>query len=269
MDVGAVNAGIGSVGGMGDKGRFLTEAQHECKANPRRQNGKGCTSGHMLCGLSRLSPRSLIATSVFFTTALLTANLVRPGGKSLIPPCDGVPCYMPVYPSTSELAVMASSTVLSLATNLVLVPRLLTPSRQSRSLFAYLAGLQFGLGLLFSGMADPHKVIRFFAFLTDPSRFDPSLALIILFGIGPSLCGYLATNPGQPGGKAKPTLTERWSLPTLTVADIDWRFIAGAVAFGVGWGLSGTCPGPAVLRAVLQPTWGAVWLGGYILGNMI
>ncbi|KAL1965883.1 hypothetical protein VTN77DRAFT_5016 [Rasamsonia byssochlamydoides] len=237
------------------------------------KNGKGCTSGHMLCGLSRLSPRSLIATSVFFTTALLTANLIHPGGNSIIPPCDGgIPCYTSIYPSTSELAFMASSTVLALVTNLVLVPRVLTPSRQSRALFAYLAGVEFGLGLLFSGMADPYKVIRFFAFLTDPFRFDPSLALIILFGIGPSLCGYLATNPGNPasaGGKDKPTLAERWNLPTLTVADIDWRFIAGAVAFGVGWGLSGTCPGPAVLRSVLQPAWGAVWMGGYILGNLI
>jgi uncharacterized membrane protein YedE/YeeE len=225
----------------------------------------------MLCGLSRLSPRSLIATATFFTTALLTANLVPgPHGNSIFPPCEGgVPCYMAIYPSTSELAFMASSTVLTLLTDLVIVPRALTSSKQSRSLFAYLAGVQFGLGLLFSGMADPHKVIRFFAFLTDPSRFDPSLALIILFGIGPSLVGYLATSPGQPAGKDKPSLAERWSLPTLTVSDIDWRFIAGAVAFGVGWGLSGICPGPAVLRAVLQPTWGAVWMGGYMLGNMI
>lgn len=223
----------------------------------------------MLCGLSRLSPRSLIATSVFFTTALLTANLV-PGldGESLIPPCEGgVPCYTPIYPSNSELTFMASSTILTLVTNLIIVPRLLTPSRQSRSLFAYLTGVQFGLGLLFSGMADPHKVVRFFAFLTDPSRFDPSLALIILFGIGPSLFGYLATRPGQ--GKDKPTLAESWSLPTLTVKDIDWHFIAGAVAFGLGWGLTGTCPGPAVLRAVLQPAWGVVWMGGYLLGNII
>ncbi|KAL2004893.1 hypothetical protein VTN00DRAFT_3166 [Thermoascus crustaceus] len=235
------------------------------------KNGRGCTSGHMLCGLSRLSPRSLIATCLFFATALLTANFV--GGKDLIPPCaDGIPCYTPTYPSTAELTFMASATALATFTNHVLIPRLLTRSEKSRALFSYLAGIQFGLGLLIAGMADPAKVIRFFAWMIDLSRFDPSLALIILFGIGPSLLSYLSAKPGQPankGGKEKPTLSESWSLPTATVADIDWRYVAGAVAFGLGWGLSGVCPGPAVLRAVVQPIWGSVWMGGYMLGNLL
>jgi len=225
----------------------------------------------MLCGLSRLSPRSLIATSIFFTTALLAANFI--GGKNLIPACaDGIPCYTPTYPSTAELTFMASATALASFTNHFLIPRMLTRSERSRALFSYLAGLEFGLGLLIAGMADPAKVIRFFAWMTDPSRFDPSLALIILFGIGPSLLSYLSAKPGQPasqGGTEKPTLAERWSLPTATVADIDWRFVAGAVAFGLGWGLSGVCPGPAVLRAVVQPIWGSVWMGGYMLGNLL
>ncbi|KAL1999116.1 hypothetical protein VTN02DRAFT_2163 [Thermoascus thermophilus] len=236
------------------------------------KNGRGCTSGHMLCGLSRLSPRSLIATCIFFATALLTANFV--GGSDLIPACaDGsIPCYTPTYPSTGELTFMASATALASITNAVLVPRLLTRSEKSRALFSYLAGVQFGLGLLIAGMADPAKVIRFFAWLTDPSRFDPSLALIMLFGIGPSLWSFLSAKPGRPateGGQEKPTLAESWSLPTASVADIDWRFVAGAVAFGLGWGLSGVCPGPAVLRAVVQPVWGSVWMGGYMLGNLL
>lgn len=227
----------------------------------------------MLCGLSRLSPRSLIATAVFFTTALLTANLVN-GGQN-IPSCtDGIPCYMPVYPSSTELGFMAAATILTGITNYFIVPKSLDRSEESQTIFSYVAGLEFGLGLFISGMADPAKVLRFFAFLTDPSRFDPSLALIILFGIGPSLITYLSMKPGQHGDKdngkpAKPTLAEQWRLPTATVADIDWRFVMGAVAFGLAWGLRGVCPGPAVLRSVLQPAWGVVEMAGYMLGSLV
>ncbi|RAL05948.1 YeeE/YedE family protein [Aspergillus ibericus CBS 121593] len=234
------------------------------------KNGRGCTSGHMLCGISRLSPRSFIATAAFFTTALITANFVT-GGHN-IPSCaEGIPCYMPVYPATAELVFMVATTALAFVTNFFVVPRTLDRSDKSRTIFSYLAGLEFGMGLLFSGMADPVKVLRFFAFLSDPSRFDPSLALIILFGIGPSLMTYLSIKPGQQteATRSKPTLAERWKLPTATVADIDWRFVAGAIAFGLAWGLRGVCPGPAVLRTVLQPAWGLAEMTGFMLGNLV
>ena len=231
------------------------------------QNGRGCTSGHMLCGLSRLSPRSLIATSIFFITALVTANLA-----GTIPSCGTTPCYTPVYPSQGELIFIAGACAISGAMNTLVVPSVLSRSESSRVMFSYLAGLEFGLGLLISGMADSAKVLRFFAFPTDASRFDPSLALIIVFGIGPSLLTYLSRKPGQLQSKdkvaTKPTLADAWKLPTATVADIDWRFVAGALAFGVAWGLKGVCPGPAILRTILQPSWGLATMGGYLAGNM-
>lgn len=225
----------------------------------------------MLCGLSRLSPRSLISTAIFFTTALITANVI--GGGSNIPPCGpSTPCYTAIYPTSLEQIFIFSSVLLSSAMNFFVVPNFFPQSEKSRSTFSYLAGFEFGLGLLISGMADSAKVLRFFALPTDPSRFDPSLALIIVFGIGPSLITYLLLEPGKSSGKdksaAKPTLAEKWRLPTATVADIDWRFVAGAVAFGVAWGLRGVCPGPALLRAALQPTWGLPTAIGYMLGNL-
>lgn len=167
---------------------------------------------------------------------------------------------------------MSGALILSSITNFFVVPKVLTRSEESRTLFSYLAGLEFGLGLWISGMADPAKVLRFFAFLTDFSCFDPSLALIIVFGIGPSMATYLSNSPGQISDKeksqTKPTLAEKWSLPTATVADVDWRFVAGAVAFGMAWGLRGVCPGPAILRTILQPTWGLVTMSGYMFGNL-
>ena len=227
----------------------------------------------MMCGLSRLSPRSLIATAIFFTTAVLTANFV--GGGQNIPSCGpGLPCYTPAYPSSHELAVMIGTTVLTFITNFIVVPRVLKRSEKSKMIYSYIAGLQFGMGLIFSGMADPAKLLRFFAFLTDPSRFDPSLVLVMLFGIGPSLITYLSKKPGQDTSDradkpTKPTLAETWRLPTATVADIDWRFVTGAVAFGLAWGLRGVCPGPAILRSVLQPVWGVAEMTGFMLGSAL
>lgn len=221
----------------------------------------------MLCGLSRLSPRSLIATAIFFTTALLFANVA---GE--IPSCGTEPCYTAIHPGKAEWVLMSSAVILAGFTNMVVVPRALARSEISQSIFSYIAGLEFGLGLLISGMADSAKVLRFFAFPTDISKFDPSLALIILFGIGPSMLTFLSKQPGQASIKGrsntKPTLSEHWKLPTATVADIDWRFITGAIAFGVVWGLGGVCPGPALLHSVLQPIWGIATMSGYALGNM-
>ncbi|KAF7715752.1 Uncharacterized protein PECH_006197 [Penicillium ucsense] len=234
------------------------------------KNGCGCTSGHMLCGLSRLSPRSFISTALFFTTALITASVV--GGGSRIPACGDLPCYTAVYPSSAETAFMAGSLILSTILNFIVVPKTLQRKEEHRTLFAYLAGLEFGLGLWISGMADSAKVLRFFAIATDVSRWDPSLALIILFGIGPSLVTFLAKQPGQKSDKdhepSQPTLAEKWRLPTKTMADIDWRFVAGSIAFGVAWGLQGVCPGPALLRSLVQPTWGLLTMAGYALGNL-
>jgi uncharacterized protein len=227
----------------------------------------------MLCGLSRLSGRSLIATSVIFGAAAIIVGLFpRVTGNSLIPSCGDKPCYTLQYPSEPELRFMISVAILAPWLNFFLVPKMLQRSTKSKTLFSYLAGIQFGLGLLMSGMADPVKVVRFFALFTEPSKFDPSLALMFPFAIGPSLLGYLITKPTQPpsnGGREKPTLAESWVLHQLTVADIDWRFVVGGIIFGVGFGLTGACPGPSILRLVLQPLWGAAWMSGYILGNII
>lgn len=167
---------------------------------------------------------------------------------------------------------MLSTNILSFLANLF-VPPLLIRFSIPRPIFTYLAGLEFGLGLIITGMADPAKVLRFFAFAIDFERFDPSLAHVLLFAIVPSVTVYLWRKPGQVSSdgkrQSKPTLADRWSLPTASVADIDWRFIAGMIAFGIGWGLSGVCPGPAILRTVLQPAWGLIAMPSFLLGSMV
>jgi uncharacterized protein len=99
-----------------------------------------------------------------------------------------------------------------------------------------LSGLIFGLGLALSGMLDPARVL---GFLDVAGRWDPSLAVVLASAVVVSFAGYRLSRR-----MARPVLAERFDLPG--VSRIDGRLIAGAVLFGVGWGLAGFCPGPAI-----------------------
>ena len=102
---------------------------------------------------------------------------------------------------------------------------------------ACLAGLVFGLGLIVSGMGDPAKVQDF---LDVFGRWDPSLALVMGGAIGVALLAFAWAKK-----RTRSALGLPMQLPTATV--IDKRLLAGAALFGVGWGLAGLCPGPAVM----------------------
>ena len=101
---------------------------------------------------------------------------------------------------------------------------------------ALLSGLLFGLGLILSGMSDPAKVL---GFLDLAGVWDPSLAFVMG---GAVLVASLAFR--FAGRRTHAILGEPLRLPTAR--DIDLRLLAGAMAFGVGWGLAGYCPGPAL-----------------------
>ena len=93
-------------------------------------------------------------------------------------------------------------------------------------LTAFLSGLVFGVGLLVSGMSDPGKVI---GFLDVAGRWDPSLAFVMG---GAILVGFFAFARAR-------------RLPQRR--EIDVRLVGGSIVFGIGWGLAGFCPGPALV----------------------
>lgn len=109
------------------------------------------------------------------------------------------------------------------------------------ALIALLAGMVFGIGLLMSGMTDPAKVQ---GFLDVFGRWNPSLAFVMGGAIVVAIGAFtLATRRAATGRKS-------WSgepieLPTSN--GIDARLIGGGVLFGIGWGLAGFCPGPALV----------------------
>jgi uncharacterized membrane protein YedE/YeeE len=102
---------------------------------------------------------------------------------------------------------------------------------------AFAAGLVFGIGLLLAGMANPAKVQ---AFLDLAGAWDPSLAFVMAGAIA---IGALAFALAER--RATSVLGEPMRLPVRR--DIDRRLVLGSVAFGVGWGLAGICPGPALV----------------------
>ena len=104
-------------------------------------------------------------------------------------------------------------------------------------LTSLLAGLVFGLGLILSGMANPAKVLGFLDLAGD---WDPSLALVMG---GAVAVGALAFALAR--GRTVSLLGAALRLPTAR--SIDRRLVLGSVVFGVGWGLAGFCPGPALV----------------------
>lgn len=110
---------------------------------------------------------------------------------------------------------------------------------------SFLSGLLFGLGLIVSGMANPQKVI---AFLDFGGNWDPSLAFVMIGAIGTGLIGFTCAKK-----KRKTWLGVPMQLPDAT--KIDWRLVTGSSLFGIGWGLAGVCPGPALvtLSAGMRP----------------
>ena len=105
---------------------------------------------------------------------------------------------------------------------------------------ALLAGLVFGVGLILSGMSDPSKVI---GFLDLAGRWDPSLALVMggAVLVGSLVFAYIRKRRQSVLGGAI-------LLPSVT--EIDRRLVLGSLTFGVGWGLGGYCPGPALASLV-------------------
>lgn len=111
-------------------------------------------------------------------------------------------------------------------------------------LTAFLAGLLFGLGLLLAGMANPAKVL---AFLDVAGAWDPSLALVML---GAIIVSVVPLNWARKHNRS--LLDAPMQLPVKR--QLDARLVGGSLMFGVGWGIAGICPGPA-LAMIFTPHW--------------
>jgi len=124
------------------------------------------------------------------------------------------------------------------------------------SLASLLAGLVFGLGLIVSGMANPAKVL---GFLDLAGAWDPSLSLVMLGAVAIGLVAFRAA-----GRRPVSLLGHEMRLPTAR--QIDRRLVVGSLVFGIGWGLAGICPGPALVALGMGQPKAAVFVVAMLLG---
>lgn len=120
----------------------------------------------------------------------------------------------------------------------------------------FIAGILFGLGLVVSGLINPAKVLNF---LDLAGTWDPSLAFTMAAAILTTAIGYRIVFQ-----RRAPLLGGSFQLPAAT--DLDVRLVSGAALFGIGWGLIGFCPGPAVAALSSGMTSTMVFVGAMLAG---
>ena len=125
-------------------------------------------------------------------------------------------------------------------------------------LTSLLAGLVFGLGLIVSRMANPGKVL---GFLDLAGHWDPSLALVMVGAIAVGSVGFFVAR-----NRTMSFLGAEMRLPTAH--HIDRRLIFGGILFGIGWGVAGFCPGPALVALGMGETKAVVFIAA-MLGGMV
>ncbi|WP_284077770.1 YeeE/YedE family protein [Herbaspirillum aquaticum] len=128
-----------------------------------------------------------------------------------------------------------------------------------RKLVALAAGLLFGLGLIVSGMADPAKVL---GFLDLAGHWDPSLALVMAGAIAIGMPAFTLARR-----RSRSLLGAPMQLPTAR--GIDRRLVLGSVLFGVGWGLAGICPGPALVLLGMGSLKGLAFVMAMLAGMLL
>jgi uncharacterized membrane protein YedE/YeeE len=124
---------------------------------------------------------------------------------------------------------------------------------------ALAAGTLFGAGLALAGMTDPHKVLNFLDLF---GRWDPSLALVMAAAVAVTLPGYAWL-------RHRGRRLDGGPLHLPTVRGIDRDLALGSAVFGVGWGLAGYCPGPAVANLARPSLEVLVFLAAMALGSAI
>jgi len=123
-------------------------------------------------------------------------------------------------------------------------------------LLALAAGLVFGVGLIVSGMADPAKVL---GFLDLAGRWDPSLALVMAGAIAVGAVAF-----GLAARRGRTVFDAALQLPPTR--PIDARLIGGSALFGIGWGLAGFCPGPALVASGMGQSKALLFVAAMLAG---
>lgn len=128
-----------------------------------------------------------------------------------------------------------------------------------RAIVALLSGTLFGIGLAVAGMMDPSRVR---GFLDIFGAWDPTLAFVMMGALLVMALAWVVQRRMQ-----KPLACEEFHLPGTKL--IDARLVGGAAIFGIGWGLGGLCPGPAIASLGVNPAPAAVFVASMAAGMLL
>ncbi|CAB9500118.1 UPF0394 membrane protein [Seminavis robusta] len=244
--------------------------------------GNGCTSGHGICGLARFSKRSMAAVMTFMSIGIITAYFTQ---QATTPFGDSAFAFLRDDSQEPVRVWDKAGAVLSMFLAFVaLVAAAFHPISETEDVNtrrklapAAIVGILFAAGLYVSQMVYPVRVMGFLNVgLIPQGDWDATLMFVMGGGMTLSFLAYQFVEgfqlfKGGPSPLAKPlALTEgsEFCVPSNTIIDRD--LVLGAMCFGMGWGISGLCPGPAMFLAsigvswVLVCYWPAFFVGAYI-----
>lgn len=127
------------------------------------------------------------------------------------------------------------------------------------AMITFITGLAFGLGLAISEMTNPAVVLGFLNLFGD---WNPSLIFVMGGAVSIGMIGYVIRNR-----RSKPWLADKWYIPTRR--DIDKNLVVGSTMFGIGWGLSGYCPGPGLTSLTNNPSEALYFVSSLIVGSAL
>jgi len=231
--------------------------------------GNGCTSGHGVCGLPRFSPRSFVAVAFFLSFGIGIATIKHHfpffSGSSFLSEWG-----VHMYEDSDSAANLYYSSFLGLTLLISLIYIVMCYKQEyfkensrgfSDAFVGYIVGLIFGIGLCVSGMTKRSKIINFLAISSD---WDASLMFVLGASVGINLITfyYILKKTETPLFSNKPlTLKTNWN--------INSDLILGPSLFGIGWGMSGLCPGPVMVNLFLYLPILAFFTVCIILGQII
>lgn len=210
--------------------------------------GNGCTSGHGVCGVPRFSKRSIAATCTFMATGngMATLRYYYPfltEGKSF------GDTYQEIF-RIIALTLVVVIIIFSIVKALI--------NFELELVHEFIFGLIFGLGLVISGMCRISKVR---GFLTLNEHWDPTLAFVMASAVAINLLTFRLIMKREA-----PKNAEVFSIPTKNV-NPDLRLLFGSAIFGIGWGISGLCPGPGIVNMFVL-THAVFWVISMAIGQI-
>ena len=217
----------------------------------------GCTSGHGVCGLPRFAIRSWIAVPTFLFTAAIIANLKTKFGLfSDREHLENIYIVPSIFEHSSvHWLIMGASLTLFFFYSYDKYRHHNHKALENIAIGAVI-GMIFAVGLIVSGMVNRYKILNF---LVYSDKWDPSMLVVLMTAVGLNVLTFnFIMSIGSP------ILAKTWEFTPSS--KIDWRLVVGSAFFGIGWGITGLCPGPSVL--LLQ--FGTVKITGfYFIGVVV